>query len=38
MRFGDICGAKKLDAKGENADLKMYLINEIHNQLNVSST
>ena len=38
MRFGDICGAKKLDAKGENADLKMHLINEIHNQVNVSST
>ena len=37
MRFGSNCGAKKLVAKGENADLKMHLINEIHNKLNVSS-
>ena len=36
MRFGDICKTKKLDAKGENADLKMNIINEIHNQINVS--
>ena len=37
MRFGDICETKKLDAKGENADLKMFVINEIFNQLNVST-
>ena len=38
MRFGDICETKKLYAKGVNADLKMNIINEIHDQINVSST
>ena len=36
MRFGDICETKKL--KGENGDLKMNIISEIHDQINVSST
>ena len=38
MRFGDICVAKKLDVKGQNADLKMFMINEIKDQFNVSLT
>ena len=38
MRFGDICETKKLDAKGENADLKMNIINDIYDQINVSLT
>ena len=38
MRFGDICETKNLYAKGENGDLKMNIISEIHNQINVSST
>ena len=38
MRFGDHCEMKKLNAKGENANLKMNIINEIHDQINVSST
>ena len=38
MRFGDICETKKLNAKGENGDLKMNIISEIHDQINVSST
>ena len=37
MRFGDICETKNLDAKGENGDLKMNIISEIHDQINVSS-
>ena len=36
MRFGNICETKKL--KGENGDLKMNIISEIHDQINVSST
>ena len=38
MRFGDICVAKQLDVKGQNADLKMFMINEIQHQFNVSLT